>query len=273
MLACLALSGEAAAQGSIVAMPLPTPARTAAPVSPAALCDHFGSVAEAALQLPQGLLRAIGRVESGRRDPETGRVGPWPWTINANGQGRYFADSASAARAVQELRAAGTTSVDVGCFQVNLFHHPQAFQTLDEAFDPATNATYAAAYLAGLRQKLGSWDRAVAAYHSATPERGEPYRERVYAAWNQRSAPVAETAPPRSGPLVFRFAGAEPEAPEIEVRVWTPSRFGAAPSHVEMPKIHHGTIPQADVLLPAGARVPVHPTATDTRTTMQTSAR
>jgi hypothetical protein len=252
-------------------MPLPAPARSAAPQSNAALCDHHGSIAETALQLPAGLLRAIGRVESGRRDPETGRVAPWPWTINANGQGRYFADFASAAQAVRDLRAAGTTSIDVGCFQVNLFHHAQAFQTLEEAFDPATNAAYAAAFLAGLRQKLGSWERAVAAYHSATPERGEPYRERVYAAWNQRAAPPAEAAPARSGPLVFRFAGAEPDAPEVEVKIWTPSRAGAAPSQIEMPKIHHGAAPQASVQMPAAVVVPVIPMSGDTRAAMRTT--
>lgn len=273
MLASLGLTASATAQGSIISMPLPAPSRGAAPVSAVALCDHHGGVAESALQLPSGLLRAIGRVESGRRDPETGRVAPWPWTINANGQGRYFADAASAAQAVRELRAAGTTSIDVGCFQVNLFHHPQAFQTLEEAFDPATNATYAAAYLAGLRQKLGGWDQAVAAYHSATPERGEPYRERVYAAWNQRSAPPPDAAPARSGPLVFRFAGPEPHGPDVEVRVWTPSRAGSAPSQVEMPKIHRGTLPEASVQLPAAVVVPLNRAEHDPRSTMKSDVR
>jgi hypothetical protein len=110
----------------------------------AAICDEAGAQAEAAFQIPTGLLRAIGRVESGRRDPATGAFAPWPFTINANGQGRFFDDAASATAAVRSLQAAGTSSIDVGCFQVNLMHHPLAFVRLEDGFDPATNAAYAA---------------------------------------------------------------------------------------------------------------------------------
>ena len=34
--------------------------------------------------------------------------------------------------------------------QVNLFYHPAAFATLDDAFDPLTNARYAGLFLAAL---------------------------------------------------------------------------------------------------------------------------
>ena len=30
--------------------------------------------------------------------------------------------------------------IDVGCFQVDLFYHPYAFTSLEEAFDPDANA-------------------------------------------------------------------------------------------------------------------------------------
>ena len=256
--AALGLAGEAVAQGAVVSMPLPAAADR--PLGDAALCDHHGAIAETALQLPNGLLRAIGRVESGRRDTATGSFVPWPWTINANGQGRFFADAAAAAQAVRDLRAGGTTSIDVGCFQVNLYHHPQAFQSLEEAFNPATNAAYAAAYLVGLKQKFGAWDPAVAAYHSADPERGEPYRQRVFAAWNQRAAPApAPAEPQRTGPLVFRFAGADDDAPETEVRVWSPSRRGTAPMSIEIPKVTAGTAPSGSVAIPAATVVPIPP--------------
>lgn len=260
----LGLAGEVSAQGTVIAMPLPTPPpRAAGAIGDAAVCDHHGAVAEAALQLPSGLLRAIGRVESGRRDPASGAFAPWPWTINANGQGRFFPDAASAAQAVRELRAAGTTSIDVGCFQVNLHHHPQAFQSLEDAFSPAANAAYAAAFLTGLKQKFGAWDPAVAAYHSADPERGEPYRQRVFAAWNQRTAPApAPAEPERTGPLVFRFAGASEDAPESEVRVWSPSRRGTAPTSIEMPKVTAGTPPGGNISTPAATVIPLPPAIT-----------
>ncbi len=136
---------------------------------------------EARSGLPHGLLQAIGRVESGRRDPD-GLVEAWPWSINAAGQG-FFAPSAEAAIAkVAALQASGVRSIDVGCFQVNLLHHPDAFASLAEAFDPAANARVAARILlAG--QQGGHWEMAVARYHSATPEFGFPYAQAVYASW------------------------------------------------------------------------------------------
>jgi hypothetical protein len=207
-------------------------------------CDLAGAQAEAALQLPPGLLRAIGRVESGRRDPMSGVLAPWPWTINANGQGRFFDDPATAAAAVRALQGGGTASVDVGCFQVNLMHHPLAFRRVEDGFDPASNAAYAGAFLQSLRQRLGSWEAAVAAYHSATPERGEAYRARVYAAWNPAAVPLA---PPRPvGPVVIRIAGPDLSGPASPIRVWTPVRAGTGPSIVAMP-----------AALPMAAMVPV----------------
>ena len=77
---------------------------------------------------PAGLLQAIGRVESGRRDPVTGRVAPWPWTINAEGRGMYLPDpGGSDCRGAATPGRAACASIDVGCMQVNLHHHPNAF--------------------------------------------------------------------------------------------------------------------------------------------------
>ena len=196
-------------------------------------CAQAGAETETRLTLPPGLLRAIGRVESGRRDPITGRFAAWPWTINANGQGHFFGDAATAAAAVRALQASGTASVDVGCFQVNLLHHPLAFARVEDGFDPATNAAYAGAFLQALRQRHGSWEAAVAAYHSATTERGEAYRMRVYATWNPGALPVP--APHQLGPVVIRIAGPDLSAPDSVIRVWTPSNPGAALARVAMP--------------------------------------
>ena len=207
----------------------------------AGVCDAAGTQAEAAFQLPPGLLRAIGRVESGRRDPASGAFAPWPYTINANGQGRFFDDAASAAAAVRGLQAAGTASIDVGCFQVNLMHHPLAFAKLEDGFDPAANAAYAGTFLASLRQRLGSWEAAVAAYHSATPERGEAYRARVFAAWNPAGMPEgaipakAPATPRRVTPLVIRISGPDLSGPHAPIRIWSPSRPGAGAQLVAMP--------------------------------------
>ena len=98
---------------------------------------------------------------------------PWPWTINAEGTGRFFESKAEAIAAVEALQARGVRSIDVGCMQVNLMHHPHAFASLDEAFDPQANAAYGARFLSALHHDLGAWPAATAAYHSQT-EKLEP---------------------------------------------------------------------------------------------------
>ena len=91
---------------------------------PGTLCRPAIAAAEQASAIPPQLLAAIGRVESGRRDPASGVMAPWPWTINAEGQGSFFDTKAQAIAAVQALQARGVQSIDVGCMQVNLMHHP-----------------------------------------------------------------------------------------------------------------------------------------------------
>uniref|UniRef100_UPI0018DFAE88 transglycosylase SLT domain-containing protein n=1 Tax=Neoroseomonas rubea TaxID=2748666 RepID=UPI0018DFAE88 len=149
------------------------------------VCRAAISLAEREASIPAGLLQAIGRVESGRRDPATGQFAPWPWTINAEGRGMYFPTREAAIAEVRQLQARGVRVIDVGCMQVNLHFHPNAFPTLEQAFDPVTNARYAAQFLTTLHGAANDWARAAGHYHSHTPERAEPYRARVLAAWAQ----------------------------------------------------------------------------------------
>ncbi len=168
----------------------------AARAEPGLLCRAAIQAAERLAGIPPHLLTAIGRVESGRRDPDSGAFHPWPWTINAEGRGQFFPSKAAAIAEVQALQARGVRSIDIGCMQVNLRHHPQAFASLDEAFDPAANAGYAARFLVELQAaRGGDWQRAAAAYHSQTPELGDAYRSRVIAAWAaEQGAPHAPVA-------------------------------------------------------------------------------
>lgn len=251
--ALLALGVAALLPGSARASGAPGASPASATADHAAICDQVGARAETASQLPEGLLRAIGRVESGRRTAQGG-FAPWPWTLNANGQGRYFETLAEAAAAARGLQAAGIHSIDTGCFQVNLQHHPLAFRTVEDALDPSANATYAAAFLKALRARLGSWEAAVAAYHSATTERGEPYRARVYAAWHNRPSTAAIAAPRPIGPVVIRISGPDISAGGGPVRVWTPSAPGTAPARLAIP---------AGAMLPAS--LPPQPIARTSR--------
>ena len=149
------------------------------PPSPNEMCEQAVSGARTKA-MPEGLMSAISRVESGRADPATGRVRAWPWTINFEGIGSFFETKEAAVAAVQALQARGQRSVDVGCMQVNLFFHPLAFATLDDAFDPVRNAAYAASFLTALHGQSKDWNLATAAYHSQEQSRGEDYQRRVF---------------------------------------------------------------------------------------------
>ncbi len=157
------------------------PGRAGAEIS----CAQAGSTAEQAASLPANMLVSIGMVESGRAEPFTGRVTPWPWTVNVDGAGHYFASKADAIAFTRLAESSGAGDVDVGCFQISLQNHPDAFATLDSAFDPTANAAYAAGFLTQLKAQTGSWNTAIADYHSAVPDLGLPYQRRVLAAWQQ----------------------------------------------------------------------------------------
>lgn len=170
------------------------------------VCADAGRRAEQSYAIPQGLLLAIGHIETGRRGPG-GKVVAWPWSVDAMGASSYFTDRHQAIAAVSALQAGRTNSIDVGCFQVNLYYHPNAFSSLEEAFDPYANAFYAARFLSELHARTGSWEGAVAGYHSAELKFGLPYRDRVLAEWGVLGAPPEKTvafgvhviAPPRPG--------------------------------------------------------------------------
>jgi hypothetical protein len=149
--------------------------------SPFAQCDAaIAAAAKLPRHLPSTLLPAIARVESGRLDPATGKVRPWPWTINVDGTGYFYDTKDDVIAAVKALQAKGKRSIDVGCMQVNLLHHPKAFAGLDEAFDPAANARYAVRFLVSLYAQTRNWPLATAYYHSSTPDLGEEYQRLVF---------------------------------------------------------------------------------------------
>lgn len=155
-----------------------------APDDPWRVCRQAISAAEQAERLPQHLLAAIALVESGR-PREAGGTVPWPWTINAEGRGRFLASKAEAVDAVQDLRKRDVRNIDVGCMQVNMHYHPRAFADLDAAFDPAANAGYAARHLRALFRQAGSWPSAVSLYHNGKFHMNRQYRIRVMKVWSQ----------------------------------------------------------------------------------------
>jgi hypothetical protein len=160
-----------------------SPAERDRPAAAGAQCAPAIDAAERAARLPPLLMRSISMVESARVDPQTSRIVAWPWTINAGGVGYFFETKEAAIAAVERLRQAGVQSIDVGCMQVNLMYHPDAFASLDVAFEPAANAAYAAKFITGLYGETRTWPATAAAYHSQTPDIGLDYARKVYAQW------------------------------------------------------------------------------------------
>jgi len=142
----------------------------------AACLGHIAN-AERSHEIPEGALRAIGFAESGRT--VGGRRGAWPWTVNAKGQGHYFESKEAAIEFVEGLQAQGVKVIDVGCMQVNLYYHPKAFASLEDAFDPAANVAYAAKFLVWLHDETKDWATASRYYHSRNPSVGRAYAARL----------------------------------------------------------------------------------------------
>ncbi|MCV2867087.1 transglycosylase SLT domain-containing protein [Defluviimonas sp. WL0002] len=181
---------------------------------PSNLCDRAAEDAARSTGVPVTVLYAITRAETGRGGK--GGLAPWPWTVNMEGTGRWF-DSASEARAyVEQGRARGARSFDIGCFQINHLWHGQAFESVEDMFDPARNARYAAEFLKSLFADTGSWTAAAGAYHSRTPDLSKRYADRftrIHDALIANGAPSVPDTPPRvarqgrDNPLPLLVAG------------------------------------------------------------------
>lgn len=132
--------------------------------------------------VPPDLMLALGHAESGWK----------AYAVNVGGVSHFPASEADAVALVEGEQARGVESIDVGCGQINLRWHPDAFESLAAAFDPERNAEYAARFLAELQAAHGDWRLAVARYHSSDPEAQDAYLERVY----QRLVVLQDGAPP-----------------------------------------------------------------------------
>lgn len=163
VLVLLALSGPAHGWNWLNE-PLPELQQEAPQVAQTGACIEAILSAEQRYNIPDNLLLALGLQEAGYRSPEGLTV--WPWAVNAAGEGRHFASRAQAENFVAQKLAAGVTSIDVGCLQINLRWHPEAFSSYSQGFDARVNADYAARFLLELYEESGDWWQAAGHYHS-----------------------------------------------------------------------------------------------------------
>ncbi|HVH03756.1 MAG TPA: lytic transglycosylase domain-containing protein [Amaricoccus sp.] len=214
----------------------------------AEICERAIVAGARAVGVPPEVLHAISLTETGR--PDGGRLRPWPWAINREGQGHWFKSRDEAFAFATASVAANRPSFDVGCFQINYYWHGRNFPSLETMFDPVAGATYAARFLKSLYLERGSWLAAAGAYHSQSPDRASVYRarfERILAGIGGNAdlavaaaspAPAAVTEAPRKsrtrlsrGPKIITVpskAAPIETGGATEARVILPHRAGTA---------------------------------------------
>ena len=158
-------------------------------------CHAAARSHERASAIPRNLLTSIALAETGRWNAQKKAMFAWPWTVTSGGAGTYYPTRQDAIDAVQKLQSRGVTNIDVGCMQINLQYHPNAFASLDQAFNPGTNVGYAKNFLLGLHKSTGSWIQAAANYHSANPQLNLNYRTKILRIWREVSGVPLEQLP------------------------------------------------------------------------------
>ena len=172
-------------------------------------CDSAAQTAALKYGVPPEIMLSIVRVETGRGEDKM----PWPWTINSDGKGYWFETRQAAIAFADKKLAAGSDDFDIGCFQINLRWHPDAFLSLEDAFDPNANAYYAAQFLVSLFQTEGDWKSAVAAYHSRSAAQAKSYIAQIEAAYANHILPSdkdVEPSPPEADVPQNRFPLLQP---------------------------------------------------------------
>lgn len=156
------------------------------------ICSQAIDRVETDRKMPRELMTAISHVESGRWDAREEALYAWPWTVTNGPDGQYFPSKAAAIAHVRKLQAKGIRNIDVGCMQINLRYHPDAFENLESALDPETNAAYSAELLGKLFQAHKSWGEAIKHYHSPNAKFNRPYHDKVVRQWNAARRVAAE---------------------------------------------------------------------------------
>ncbi|MBI1260902.1 MAG: transglycosylase SLT domain-containing protein [Rhizobiales bacterium] len=202
---CLIMAGIMSPGSARADTSTQTPQALSATPKTWALCEAAALRVEASQKLPRALLASVSLAESGRYVRATGKTHSWPWTINSEGRGYYFATKAEAIAKARQLLDQGKRSIDIGCMQVNLRYHPNAFASLEDAFDPLTNVGYAANFLSRLRDRIGDWPKAIGSYHSQSPALNRPYFAKVIRIWENERPRLVRL----SHALAAQYASAE----------------------------------------------------------------
>jgi len=173
-------------------------------------CNIAARAAAAQTGVPLPVLMAVTLAETGRARPNSS-FEPWPWAVQSQNRGHWFASADEAITFINGLLSAGEDNIDVGCFQLNIHWHRANFPSLQEMLDPGNNAIYAAQFLRDLFSETGSWRSATGAFHSKNASQAGPYLsrlEKLYAVHLAQDVPPPGVQAVASPPKRFSLRGA-----------------------------------------------------------------
>lgn len=124
------------------------------------VCERFMARYAKEYDVPVGILYSVGLTESGRKGTLH------PFALNIEGRAVFARSAADAMKQFKRARRSGARLIDVGCMQINHHWHREAFQSLNQMFDPERNVAYAARFLNELKRREKTWTMAVARYHA-----------------------------------------------------------------------------------------------------------
>jgi hypothetical protein len=150
--------------------------------------------AEAALDIPPGLLLAMSLVESGSGGE------PHAYAMNLGGRTVFASSPRDGERRVVDARGRLRAQAFVGCLQLSVRYHRRHFASVADMLDPWENARYGASYLRSHFETHGDWGLAVERYQGGTARQRLAYRCKIWRALD-RLDPISaeEIASPRCG--------------------------------------------------------------------------
>jgi hypothetical protein len=161
---------------------------TALSVQAAEIPEGYRQVA-AEHAIPAQLFYAVALTES-RWAISTGRILPWPWSLNVAGQPLRFPTRKAAWQALQSFLDQGIRRIDIGLMQINWHYHAKRLGDPWRALEPYHNLRVGAQILQDEYRRSGDWLEAAGRYHNpGTTTRQQhlaaAYRKRVAAMLRQ----------------------------------------------------------------------------------------
>ena len=147
------------------------------------LCENTIESVELQTDIPKGLLLGIGKAEAIRKINNKYII--WPWTANHAGKSLFFDNKEQMKNYVFKNLKRKDFNIDVGCMQINIKWHKNNFKKISDMFEVNPNISYAASFLKQLKNKHGSWDKAIKHYHSSDPKKNNPYLIKVKSFWKK----------------------------------------------------------------------------------------